>query len=82
LRAANVFLQHARGIETYGAVKIGNFERCYVSGSARKGREAPVVAMEEEDGLSLGVLRKRMARWKREGYRVPKVGLFLCSFPF
>ncbi|KAK4044312.1 hypothetical protein C8A01DRAFT_31629 [Parachaetomium inaequale] len=72
LRAANVFLQRPRGIETYGDVKLGGFERCFVSGTAGKGREAPVVAMEKEDGVSLGVLRKRMARWKREGYGVPK----------
>ncbi|KAK3902274.1 hypothetical protein C8A05DRAFT_34025 [Staphylotrichum tortipilum] len=66
LKAENVFLQHPRGIETYGAVKLGNFERCWVSGSVSRSKETPVVAMEWEDGPSLGELRDRRERWERE----------------
>ncbi|KAL2171243.1 hypothetical protein VTG60DRAFT_3349 [Thermothelomyces hinnuleus] len=81
LRADNVFLQHPRGIETYGAVKLGNFGRCFVSGSVSASRETPVVAMEEEEySAGLGALRERKARWDRYGMDVPKVGLtFSCS---
>ncbi|KAL2187241.1 hypothetical protein L209DRAFT_742592 [Thermothelomyces heterothallicus CBS 203.75] len=73
LRADNVFLQHPRGIETYGAVKLGNFGRCFVSGSVSASRETPVAAMEEEEySAGLGALRERKARWDRYGTDVPK----------
>ncbi|KAK4153086.1 hypothetical protein C8A00DRAFT_15676, partial [Chaetomidium leptoderma] len=70
LTAGNVFLQHPRGIETYGAVKLGNFERCWVSGSVARTAETPVVAMEWEDDVSLGELRERKGRWERDGLGV------------
>ncbi len=73
VRAENVFLQHPRGVETYGAVKLGNFERCWVAGSGGKG-VAAVVGMEEED-VSFGVLRERKGRWERDGMEVDKVRL-------
>lgn len=72
VRAENVFLQHPRGIETYGAVKLGNFGRCFVSGSVSKSRETPVMAMKWEDA-SLGELRERKAKWARSGLDVYKV---------
>lgn len=83
VRAENVFLQRPRGIETYGAVKLGNFERCFVSGSVGARRETPVVAMQAED-VSLDALRERVARWKRDGLALDEVretSTLLC-FPF
>ncbi|AEO64331.1 uncharacterized protein THITE_2142258 [Thermothielavioides terrestris NRRL 8126] len=70
--AANVFLQLPRGVETYGAVKLGNFARCWVSGSVSKSRETPVVAMESDDEVSLGELRESRARWMRDGLGLDK----------
>ncbi|KAL2162228.1 hypothetical protein VTH06DRAFT_7141 [Thermothelomyces fergusii] len=72
LRADNVFLQRPRGIETYGAVKLGNFGKCFVSGSVSASRETPVVAMEEGHHAGLGALRGRKARWDRHGMVVPR----------
>ncbi|KAK4145206.1 uncharacterized protein C8A04DRAFT_10771 [Dichotomopilus funicola] len=67
IRASNVFLQHPRGTETYGAVKLGGLERAVVSGSAGLMRGTPVVAMEGEDGVGLELLRDRKVKWGKEG---------------
>ncbi|KAH6617052.1 hypothetical protein F5144DRAFT_596146 [Chaetomium tenue] len=72
LRAENVFLQLPKGFETYGAVKLGSFEKCYISGNVAKMKETPVVAMETEDGVSLGTLRERKGRWIRDGLEVAR----------
>jgi hypothetical protein len=81
LRAGNVFLQHPRGVETYGAVKLGGFGRCFVSSGAVGGeRGMPVVAMEREDGVGLGALRERMGRWKRDHLGLAQVSLFALLF--
>ncbi|EAQ84902.1 hypothetical protein CHGG_08916 [Chaetomium globosum CBS 148.51] len=72
LKAENVFLQLPKGFETYGAVKLGSFEKCYISGSVAKMKETPVVAMETEDGVSLGTLRERKGRWMRDGLDVAR----------
>lgn len=73
LRPANVFLQLPRGVETYGAVKLGNFGRCWVSGSVSRSQETPVVTMESEDEVPLGTLRGRKGLWKRDGLGLDKV---------
>jgi serine/threonine protein kinase len=75
VRAENVFLQHPRGIETYGPVKLGNFGRCWVSGGVARSTETPVVAVAEGDGVTLGGLRERAGRWKRNGFGLEKVSL-------
>ncbi|KAK4100503.1 hypothetical protein N658DRAFT_97010 [Parathielavia hyrcaniae] len=72
LRAANVFLQAPRGVETFAPVKLGNFGRCWVSGAVAKSVETPVVAMVEEDEVPLGLLRERTGRWKRDGFGLEK----------
>jgi hypothetical protein len=83
LRAGNVFLQHPRGVETYGAVKLGGFGRCFVSSGAVGGeRGMPVVAMEREDGVGLGALRERMGRWKRDHLGLAQVSLFSLLLSF
>ncbi|KAK3303256.1 uncharacterized protein B0T15DRAFT_539642 [Chaetomium strumarium] len=69
IKAENVLLQRPRGIEMYGAVKLGGLGRCWVSGSVSTTRETPVVVMEEKDDVPLGVLRHRRARWQRGGQR-------------
>jgi serine/threonine protein kinase len=79
LKAENVFLQHPKGFETYGAVKLGSFEKCHISGSVAKLKGVPVVAMETEDGVPLGTLRERTGRWKRDGLDVPRVCYFSDS---
>ncbi|KAL2130136.1 hypothetical protein VTI74DRAFT_6842 [Chaetomium olivicolor] len=73
--AGNVFLQQPRGVETYGAVKLGNFERCWVSSGVSRIGETPVVAMKWEDEGSLGVLRERKGQWKRDGLGLSKVNV-------
>jgi hypothetical protein len=73
VRAENVYLQHPKGFETYGAVKLGGLEKSYVSGSVAKIKETPVVAMETEDGVPLATLRERKGRWKRDGLDVERV---------
>jgi hypothetical protein len=77
VRAENVYLQHPKGFETYGAVKLGSFEKCCISGSVAKMKETPVVAMETEDGVPLATLRERKGRWKRDGLDVERV----CYLP-
>lgn len=80
IRASNVFLQHPRGTETYGAVKLGGLERAVVSGSAGLMRDTPVVAMEGEDGVGLDLLRERRVKWVKEGLGMLKVGSFFGFF--
>jgi serine/threonine protein kinase len=75
VRAENVFLQHPRGIETYGPVKLGRFGSCWVSGGVARSRETPVVAVKHGDGVTLGGLRERAGRWKRDGLGLEKVSL-------
>ncbi|KAK4201559.1 hypothetical protein QBC40DRAFT_264123 [Triangularia verruculosa] len=51
IRPSKIFLQHPRGTETYGQVKLGDFRYCAVSGTVVSGgewkaEEVPVVAPE------------------------------------
>ena len=73
VRAENVYLQHPKGFETFGRVKLGGLEKCYISGSVAKSKDTPVVAMESEDGVPLATLRERKGRWKRDGLDVERV---------
>lgn len=75
IRAENIYLQHPRGIETYGQVKLGGFEQCYVSGSVVMekdeeelvGERVPLVAMERDlpgDVVDEKELRNRWLEWE------------------
>ncbi|KAK0709484.1 hypothetical protein B0T26DRAFT_611431, partial [Lasiosphaeria miniovina] len=72
IRPENIFLQQPKGIESYGAVKLGNFSNAYVSGST--GGAAPVVAMEKDSTstVRLAQVRARRARWATEGQVLPQ----------
>jgi len=67
VRPENVFLMQPRGIETYGACKLGEFSWCEVSGHPDTGkgsRETPLVAWKEEDVEGGFILRKVKRGWK------------------
>ena len=69
IRPENIFFQRPKGFETYGAVKLGNFGRAFVSGAI----EGPVVATEKGDA-SLRVLRERRERWAGTDESMDRVG--------
>ncbi|KAL1837457.1 hypothetical protein VTJ49DRAFT_3756 [Mycothermus thermophilus] len=72
--AKNVFLQRPRGTETYGAVKLGGFGRCFVVSGAVGGlKDVPMVAPEGwEEEVSVAGLRERLGRWKRDGLKMDR----------
>ncbi|KAL0469503.1 hypothetical protein QR685DRAFT_572490 [Neurospora intermedia] len=76
VRAENIYMQHPRGVETYGAVKLGGFENCYVSAAVvmaqdeeQKFERVPLVAMEREV-VGEDELRNRWKEWQDDRYDV------------
>ncbi|KAK1773223.1 hypothetical protein QBC45DRAFT_295476, partial [Copromyces sp. CBS 386.78] len=71
VRAENIYLQHPRGIETYGAVKLGGFENCYVSSAVvmandeeeEAGERVPLVAMERDSDTEVVGEKELRDRW-------------------
>ncbi|KAK3332154.1 hypothetical protein B0T19DRAFT_397941 [Cercophora scortea] len=49
IKAESIYLQHPKGIETYGAVKLGDFGVCVVTGKVRQNERTPLVAMKVEN---------------------------------
>lgn len=93
VRAENIYLQHPRGVETYGAVKLGGFEHCYVGGAVvmandeeeEVGERVPLVAMERDlatEVVGEKELRDRWLEWegRNEGEGVPDVVCFSFFF--
>jgi serine/threonine protein kinase len=72
LQPRNVFRQRPRGIETYGAVKLGGFGNCFVSGTVADTAGTPLVAIKERDG-SLAELREKLGRFRRDEKQMPLV---------
>lgn len=79
VRAENIYMQHPRGVETYGAVKLGGFENCYVSAAVvmaqdeeQKFERVPLVAMEREV-VGEDELRNRWKEWQDDRYDVDVV---------
>ncbi|KAK3381652.1 hypothetical protein B0H63DRAFT_450966 [Podospora didyma] len=69
IRPANLHLQRSKGTETYPAVKLGGFEKCYVSGTVSSNADTPAVAMKrpDEDRIQFDVLWQRWANWSQNG---------------
>ncbi|KAK3402206.1 hypothetical protein B0T20DRAFT_467115 [Sordaria brevicollis] len=75
VRAENIYLQHPRGIETYGPVKLGGFENCYVSAAVvmaadeeEQHERIPLVALERDaiGGTDEIELRDRWLEWQED----------------
>ena len=84
VRAENIYLQHPRGVETYGPVKLGGFEHCYVAPAVvmapdeeEELNRIPLVAMERDGKERVGEqeLRDRWLMWQEEGEDMDMVGL-------
>lgn len=70
IRPENIFFQRPKGFETYGAVKLGNFSKAYVSGATEG--NGPILAMKEGQ-VPLRMLRDRRERWAFTNENMPKV---------
>ncbi|KAK3682440.1 kinase-like domain-containing protein [Podospora appendiculata] len=79
IKPGNIYLQHPKGIEMYGAVKLGDYGSCIVTGKVRENRRTPLVAMMVENSAfqypgwdpmaneveaPLEVLRENLFAWK------------------
>ena len=63
--AGNMFLQQPRGIETYGAVKLGDFSFCMVSGHAEGALgKAPLVGVRSTWEPKLAELKNWRSTWR------------------
>jgi hypothetical protein len=71
IKPENVFLQRPRGTETYGPVKLGGFERCFVPSGALP--NVPLIGPEGDEEVGIAALRNRMVRWKADGLEVNQV---------
>ncbi|KAK0641063.1 hypothetical protein B0T16DRAFT_461172 [Cercophora newfieldiana] len=87
---ANIFLGQPRGIETYGACKLGNFSRCWVAGHPDVGIERQQVVGtvgEVEDVSGLEGLKAARELWEEErkgagGIRAAQKAVDKCVRPF
>jgi len=71
VRAENVFFQLPRGAETYGACKLGDFSRCFVSGHVNGLSRGVVAADASSDFVGFDVLKQRVT--VADVYSLPKV---------
>jgi serine/threonine protein kinase len=68
IKPQNIHFQHPKGIETYGACKLGNYGRCVVSAHISEWafRDDPRVLMAtEEDDCSADLLRRLWKKWQK-----------------
>lgn len=71
----NIFFQHPRGIETYGPVKLGNFEKAFVSGAVNRGEGFPfAVSMDgPENDVGAETLKHKRIEYYLDPASVPRV---------
>lgn len=81
VRGENLFLVQPRGIETYGAVKLGNFGSCCVVRG-----EGVRVAVKSAGERRLGKIREERGVWREEsgkrGVRAAQDGVNMVGFCF